>query len=200
MSIARSILMRMFGRPHGALGRLGGIIMARTNEDCGAWVIELLEIGPNDNVLEVGFGPGVVIRRVADLGARAAGADLSPEMVEQARARNADAVRNHRVDLRRGSVDSLPFGRDTFDKTLAINSMQVWPNAVAGLREMHRVTKPSGKIALGFTPHSGRSKQGLTEGLAGAGFTDARIVDGAHGFCALGSKPHSMAVPSRDAP
>src|SRR5215472_1036547 len=137
MSIARSILMQMFGRPHGALGRLGGIIMARTNEDCGAWV-----------VLEVGFGPGVVIRRVADLAARAAGVDLSPEMVEQARARNADAVRNHRVDLRRGSVDSLPFGRDTFDKTLAINSMQVWSNAVAGLREMHRVTKPGGRIAL----------------------------------------------------
>ena len=81
MSIARSILMRMFGRPHGALGRLGGIIMARTNEHCGAWVVELLEIRPNDHVLEVGFGPGVVIRRVSDLGARAAGIDLSPEMV-----------------------------------------------------------------------------------------------------------------------
>jgi len=200
MSIARSILMRMFGRPHGALGRLGGIIMARTNEDCGAWVVELLEIGPIDNVLEVGFGPGVVIRRVADLGARAAGVDLSPEMVEQARARNADAVRNHRVDLRRGSVDGLPFGRDTFDRTLAINSMQVWPNAVTGLREMHRVTKPGGRIALGFTPYSGRSKDGLTEVLAATGFTEVRIVDGAYGFCALGSKPHSMVVLSGDAP
>jgi len=64
MGIAQSLLMRMFGRPQGALGRLGGIIMARTNGDCGAWVIELLEVRPNDRVLEVGFGPGVVIQQV----------------------------------------------------------------------------------------------------------------------------------------
>jgi ubiquinone/menaquinone biosynthesis C-methylase UbiE len=150
--------------------------------------------------LEVGFGPGVVIRRVADLGARAAGVDLSPEMVEQARARNADAVQNRRVDLRLGSVDNLPFDRDTFDKTLAINSMQVWPNAVVGLREMQRVMKPGGRIALGFTPYSGRSKHGLMDVLLAADFTGAHIVDGTHGFCALASKPHSMAVPSGDTP
>ena len=59
----RSILMRMFGRPQGVLGRLGGVIMARMNADCGAWVSDLLKVGPNDSVLEVGFGPGVVIQR-----------------------------------------------------------------------------------------------------------------------------------------
>jgi hypothetical protein len=49
-------------------------------------------------------------------------------MVEQARARNAAAIESGRVDLRRGSVESLPFDDDTFDKALAINSMQVWPD------------------------------------------------------------------------
>ena len=57
--------MRTFGRPQGILGRLGGIIMARTNAGCGAWVTDLLDVGPNDNVLEVGFGPGVVIQRLS---------------------------------------------------------------------------------------------------------------------------------------
>jgi hypothetical protein len=56
MSVIRNILMHLFGRPQGILGRLGGIIMARTNEDCGTWVTELLEVRPNDGVLEVGFG------------------------------------------------------------------------------------------------------------------------------------------------
>lgn len=50
MSVMRTIPMHMFGRPRGVLGRLGGAIMARTNEDCGAWVTELLEIAPNDRV------------------------------------------------------------------------------------------------------------------------------------------------------
>jgi hypothetical protein len=42
MSVMRNILMRAFGRPQGILGRLGGIIMASTNEGCGTWVIDLL--------------------------------------------------------------------------------------------------------------------------------------------------------------
>jgi ubiquinone/menaquinone biosynthesis C-methylase UbiE len=189
MGIAQSLLMRMFGRPQGALGRLGGIIMARTNYDCGAWIIELLEVRPNDRVLEVGFGSGVIIQQVAAVAACVAGVDLSQEMVEQARARNAGAVLSRRVELRRGSVESLPYDRNTFDAALAINSFQVWQNAVAGLREIHRVMKPGGRVALGFTPYSGQSKKGLMEMLAIADFTSVQIVNGDHGFCALGSKP-----------
>jgi ubiquinone/menaquinone biosynthesis C-methylase UbiE len=75
--------------------------MARTNADCGAWVIDLLEVTPNDRVLEVGFGPGVVIQRLAKLAAagHVAGIDQSREMVEQARARNARAIQDGRVEL-----------------------------------------------------------------------------------------------------
>ena len=117
MSIMRNMLMRMFGRPQGILGRLGGIIMTRTNEGCGAWVTELLEVEPNDTVLEVGFGPGVIVQRLSKLASRGhvAGIDPSRVMVEQARARNATAIRNGCVDLRRGSVDSLPFGDNSFE-------------------------------------------------------------------------------------
>ena len=99
------------------------------------------------------------------------------EMVEQARARNAGAVLSRRVELRRGSVDSLPYERNTFDAALTINSFQVWQNAVAGLREIHRVIKPGGRVALGFTPYSGQSKKGLMEMLAIADFTSVQIVN-----------------------
>jgi hypothetical protein len=60
MSMMQTIVMRMFGRPQGVLGRLGGTIMARANAACGAWLTELLENGLGESVLEVGFGPGVV--------------------------------------------------------------------------------------------------------------------------------------------
>ena len=80
MTVMRNILLRTFGRPQGALGRLGGIIMARMNEECGAWVTELLEIRPNESVLEVGFGPGVVIQRLSNLAGYVAGIDPSQEM------------------------------------------------------------------------------------------------------------------------
>ena len=191
MSAVKSIFMRMFGRPRGVLGRLGGIIMARTNEKCAAWVIALLNVQPKDKALEVGFGPGVAIQllaRSAHVG-YVAGVDSSSEMVEQARARNMEAIESGRVNLWRGSVERLPFEDDTFDKALAINSMQVWPDAVAGLREVRRVLKTGGRIALGFTPHSGQSKNGLPEMLTAAGFVNTRVVESDQGFCAMASKP-----------
>ena len=192
MSVLNELLLRMFGHPRGALGRLGGRIMARSNAECGFWVSDLLQIAPNDGVLEVGFGPGVVIERLTTLApaGRVAGVDHSIEMVELARARNITTIQKGGVDLQWGSVESLPFGDSTFDKALAINSMHVWPDAIVGLREIRRVMKSGGRIALGFTPYSGQSKDGLTNTLVGAGFAKARLVEKeTTGFCALAIKP-----------
>lgn len=188
MSLTRNMLMRMFGRPQGVAGKLGGMIMARVNANCGAWVTELLEILPNESVLEVGFGPGVVVQRLSKLAANVAGIDSSGEMVRRARARNADAVASGRVDLRRGSVESLPFDANTFDKAIAINSMQVWPDAVAGLREIRRVMKSGGRIGLGFTRYSGQPNKGLAENLMAAGFAEPRVVERDKDLCALALK------------
>jgi len=102
--------------------------------------------------------------------------------------REATAARSGGVDLRYGSVEKLPFDDNSFDKALAINSMQVWPDAIGGLQEMRRVLKPGGKIALGFTRHSGQRREGLIEKLNAAGFTGARLFEADKGFCALATK------------
>jgi SAM-dependent methyltransferase len=111
--------------------------MAKGNED-DAWLIRLLEIGPEDRVLEVGFGPGVAIELLA---ARAtdgfvAGIDPSDVMVGQARSRNRSAVEQGRVDLREGTVASLPIPDASFTAALALHSVYFWPSIVAGLREL----------------------------------------------------------------
>lgn len=118
MCVVKSILMRAFGRPQGMLGRLGGFIMARTNRNIAARAIALLDVQPHDSVLEIGFGPGVGIELVASMlsSGRVAGVDASAEMVEQARVRNAEALKTGRVKLRRDSVETLPFEHETFDK------------------------------------------------------------------------------------
>jgi ubiquinone/menaquinone biosynthesis C-methylase UbiE len=94
-----------------------------------------------------------------------------------------------RVDLRRGSAERLPYADNIFDKVLAVNSMQVWSDTAAGLREMRRVMKPAARVALGFTIYSGQPKEGLTEILVAAGFTKANVVERDKCFCALASKP-----------
>ena len=173
MHWVRELLMRMFSRPKGVLGRLGGVIMARVNRDAAAQIIEMLNVRPDDKVLEVGFGPGVAIQMLLHHvpAGSVAGVDQSQEMVRQAAARNADALRSRRADLRYGSVERLPFADETFDKALAINSMQAWPDARAGLREIQRVLKHGGNVALGFTVNSGQSASVITYPEAVCGTT-----------------------------
>jgi ubiquinone/menaquinone biosynthesis C-methylase UbiE len=192
MSVAHRILMCMFGRPKGILGRLDGIIMARTNQPCAAWVIDLLSIQPHDRLLEVGFGPGVGIELLARsvLGGYVAGVDPSDEMVEQARARNVNAMESSRVDLRYGSVECLPFEDHTFTNALAKNAMHVWPDAMAGLRDMRRVMMPAGRMAPGFTSYAGQSKDGLPEMLTAVGFTEAHVVEAEADFVHWPSHHH----------
>jgi len=182
--------MRSFGRPKGLLGRLGGVIMARMNRDAADAVIGLLGVRADDRILEIGFGPGVAIQLLAQRvpAGHIAGVDPSLEMVGQAAARNAAAVRSRRVDLRHGGVDALPFAAQAFDKALAINSMQVWPDPAAGLREIGRVLKPGGTIALGFTANSGQPKEDVAATLAAAGFVHIQIVDRPRLFCAMATK------------
>jgi SAM-dependent methyltransferase len=200
MNVIRTLLMRAFGRPQGFLGRLGGAVMARTNARFGIWVSDRLGVRPNEEVLEIGFGPGVVMSHVAAQLAtgHASGIDASREMVGQARARNRAAIARGRVALRQGSVENLPFCNNHFDKAFAVNSMQVWPDAAAGLREICRVLKPGGIVALGFTPHAGQSESGLHALMAEAGFLASRLVQGEGGFCLLAKKP-GMIIPAHPA-
>jgi ubiquinone/menaquinone biosynthesis C-methylase UbiE len=141
-------------------------------------------------VLEIGFGPGAGIELLTGLASAGyvAGVDLSKEMVAQAITRNKRAIESGRVDLRHGSVASLPFADNIFDKALAINSMQIWPDVVAGLREIRRVIKPGSVVALGFTPYSGQPNSGLAETLTAAGFTNAQVFERDKNFCALAIK------------
>jgi ubiquinone/menaquinone biosynthesis C-methylase UbiE len=138
----------------------------------------------------VGFGPGVGIELLAKAAStgKVAGVDPSEAMVRQATARNAAAIRAGAVDLRQGTVGRMPFQDDTFDTAIAINSMQVWPDAAAGLREIRRVLAVGGRVALGFTPNSRQPRAGVTEMLSAAGFDQARLTELRGGFCAVARK------------
>ena len=71
---------------------------------------------------------------------------------------------------------------------MAINSMQIWRDAVGGLRQMRRVLRSGGTVALGFTPYSGQPSEGLTEKIMAARFTQAHVVETDKDICALALK------------
>ena len=143
-----------FAHPEGWVGRFVGTILAFKNRERNAWAISLLNIQPNDQVLEIGFGPGQAIQEVVKLTPNGfvAGIDLSDVMVSQASKRNAAAIRSGRVLLRQGSEAPLPFEDNKFDKTFTVNSMQFWSNPIQGLQEIRRVLKPGGWVVITIQP------------------------------------------------
>ncbi len=148
------ILDAAFAHPRGLPGRLGGLIMARSTGLRNEWILSLLALECDDRILEVGFGPGVVIQSLANKVTEGyvTGIDTSLLMLKQASKRTKDAIRAERVQLQQGSALALPFEDASFTKALSINSVQIWPDSFAGIKEMHRVLKPGGLIALALQP------------------------------------------------
>jgi ubiquinone/menaquinone biosynthesis C-methylase UbiE len=113
-----------------------------------AWARVLIEIArpqAGEAVLDACCGTGVVARLLIPLvgpAGRIVGFDLDPQMLEVAKAL-APAV-----EWRQGDLQVLPFADASFDLAVCQQGLQFLPDKAAGLREMHRVLRPGGRIVL----------------------------------------------------
>ena len=62
-------VVSQFGKPEGLFGKLAGFIMSTrpSNIERSDWGISLLDIQSTDNVLEIGFGPGIAIQKMSEI-------------------------------------------------------------------------------------------------------------------------------------
>lgn len=193
--------LRQFERPTGWLGHLAGLLMSVSNRPLNAWAVSLLDVRPEDRVLEIGFGPGVALQDVLGRArhGHVAGIDVSTVMIRQARRRNAEAIRQGRLELREGSVARLPYPDGAFDKALAVDAVQAWPDTVGGLTEVRRVLRDGGLFVVTQEPRWARShaeveriRDRLVEQMRAAGFqqvrSEARRLRPVLAFSILGTK------------
>jgi len=205
----RKFLRAQFGRPMGFWGCVSGKVMAHTpsNRERIHWVVSLLDIRPQDRVLEIGFGPGLAIEQVSRIASSGfvAGFDHSEVMLRQAAKRNAKAIRDGRVALELVSVTNLPSFDEPFDKIFTINSIHFWVNPVDCLKDLRKLLRPGGLIAVTLQPRSrGATDATATEigkelasNLELAGFLHVRLEvkesKPVSVACALGISPASSA-------
>jgi SAM-dependent methyltransferase len=113
-------------------------------------LIEEAELRPGETVLEVGCGTGVLDRWLARQTGRAnhiVGIDISRYVLREAAALARQAGLEGVVEFREGSAEALPFPENSFDVAMSSTVIQR-VNADQMLREMVRVTKPGGRVAV----------------------------------------------------
>jgi demethylmenaquinone methyltransferase/2-methoxy-6-polyprenyl-1,4-benzoquinol methylase len=95
------------------------------------------------HVLDVATGTGLVAGRLLRAGHAVTGVDQSPEMLAVARARF-----DGRVELVEASAETLPFRDESFDHLTFTYLLRYVDDAGAVLRELTRVVRPGGTVAM----------------------------------------------------
>jgi ubiquinone/menaquinone biosynthesis C-methylase UbiE len=139
-----------FACPTGKMGWVAGQLMAFKNANMNAFAVDALDVQPEDQILEIGFGHGRTIGLIAEQATKGhvAGVDLSEVMVRQAAKRNRSHILAGRVEVCQGTVANLPYEHGRFAKVLAVNNYQFWPSPEHNLVEVQRVLGKGGSLVL----------------------------------------------------
>ncbi|OGO07206.1 MAG: 2-heptaprenyl-1,4-naphthoquinone methyltransferase [Chloroflexi bacterium RBG_13_60_13] len=122
-----------------------------------------LSIREGESVLEIGFGSGHCLRRIATSVGRAGkvcGLDLSPGMLRVAKRRLAKAKALDRVTLCCGDAATLPFREGSFDAVFVAFTLELFdsPQIPEVLHEVRRVLRPKGRFGVvGMSKEDGDS-------------------------------------------
>jgi SAM-dependent methyltransferase len=128
--------------------------ITETIPDIHRAVIERLDPSPGQRLLDLACGTGAVAELAAERGADVVGVDIAPALIEQARERAA--ARGLEIEYLVGDAEALGLDSASFDLVASTCGVMFAPDHRAVARELARVTKPGGRIALAcWTPDSG---------------------------------------------
>jgi SAM-dependent methyltransferase len=150
----KSLLQKQFKRPSGTLGRLEGWLMAVSNRELSDWTVEKINADGTERILEVGYGPGITLKKIADRLSTGviAGIDYSEVMYRMAQKRNYEHCISKKVVLRHGVIDDFSYHMMYFDTIYGNNVHFFWSDPVKEFEKLRLLLKPGGKLLMVFQP------------------------------------------------
>jgi ubiquinone/menaquinone biosynthesis C-methylase UbiE len=179
-------------KPEGEMGKQVGVKMNTGNALIYKWTIELLNVQPHDNILEIGMGNGGFVKDICrgDVSVRYTGVDYSPTMIEEATKINEELITNNQAHFLLGNAQELPFMSHSFNKVFTVNTIYFWEDNIKVLTEIKRALKPEGMLVVAVRPKSVMSnypytqygfrmfsKEELTDLLNKNGFTVTNVLE-----------------------
>jgi SAM-dependent methyltransferase len=143
-------LCQQVRKPSGWFGKRIAGTMNLSHAKMTDWALQQVSVPKDGTILDIGCGGGLTIRRLAAMASagKVFGLDYSPASVAVSSATNAQEIEAGRVEIKHGSVASLPFADCTLDLVTAVETHYYWPDLPANLREILRVLMPGGTFAL----------------------------------------------------
>ena len=145
------------------------------------WLMQSLTLSGAD-VLDVGCGAGPASVALARRGARIKAVDTVPKMVNLTRRSAREAALTGSIDASVGDVHALRFADQSFDAVVAIGVLYWLHSPEKALREIMRVLKPSGFLAVS-ADNARRLTYTLDPGHFAAALAVRRIMGGALRSC-----------------
>lgn len=127
-------------------------ILTRMNEShrpLREWAFGFIQWEKGMRILDVGCGGGAAIADMLRLSEDSMidGIDYSADSVACTEETNRDFL-GKRVFVRRGDVMALPCANATYDLVTAVETIYFWPDLTEGFKEIFRVLKPGGSLAI----------------------------------------------------
>ena len=110
-------------------------------------IVKMAEAGPDDTVLDVACGPGLLACAFARVARHAVGVDITPAMLDQARKTQQEQGLTN-VSWQSGDVLSLPYPDQHFSIVVSRFAFHHLADPLAALKEMVRVCKPGGRVVV----------------------------------------------------
>lgn len=141
-----SVFSAFWGLPSGPIGWVGARVLPFLSGRLCEVVADELDLQPDDDLLDVGCGAGVLLRDRAAGVRYVAGVDVSQIQVGMARRRLGERIAAGTAEIVLGDAATLPWEDGRFSAVASLNCLKFVPHPDQVLREMHRVLRPGGRV------------------------------------------------------